>query len=110
MIYIVFKGWKSSSEVEQQVIVAATPGWDDGDGESIPIQIDVSDRTQDDNYVSEESISLEHPQFYVKEDGVYPSKEKYHQLYYDKIDEIKQEALELYDRENPDNLRDFVIG
>ena len=108
VIYITFKGWKSS-ELEHQVIVAATPGWEEE--EEIPIQIDVSDRTQDDNFVSEESISLEHPQFYVKDEGVYPSKEKYHQLYYDKIDEIKQEALELYDRENTgDNFRDFVIG
>jgi len=38
-------------------------------------------------------------QVFITEQGVYPSKEQYHQIYYDKIDDIKRVAEGTLDNE-----------
>jgi len=98
VIYMEFEEW-NGPEFNYEITVAATPGWEEED--EIPVQVDVEERDTGDfhNYPSKNNVSMRDSQVFITEQGVYPSKEQYHQIYYDKIDDIKRVAEGTLDNE-----------
>jgi hypothetical protein len=98
VVYMEFEEW-NGPEFNYEITIAATPGWEEED--EIPVQVDVEERDTGDfhNYSSKNNVSMRDSQVFITEQGVYPSKEQYHQIYYDKIDDIKRVAEGTLDEE-----------